>query len=51
MSPTISARQVLLSSLEEELSRARQFEAAGKEHLGAQEKRVARFKAKNVKQA
>jgi len=48
MSGTVSARHALLSSLEEELSRARQFEAAGKEHLDAQERRVARFKAKNV---
>jgi len=49
VSPTISARHVWLSSLEEELLRARQFEAAGKEHLDAQEKRVAHFKAKNIR--
>jgi len=48
MSGTVSARHVLFSLLEEELSRARQFEAASKEHLAAQEKRVARLKAKNV---
>ena len=48
MSPTVSARHAWLSALEEELLRAREFEVAGKEHLNAQEKRVANFKAKNL---
>jgi hypothetical protein len=45
MSPTDAA---WLSTLEEELLRARQLEAAGKERLDDQEKRVARLKAKDI---
>ena len=49
MAATDSKHHVLLSQLEEELARAREQEAAGKEHLDAQEKRLARLKAKNVR--
>jgi len=38
-----------LPELEQELSRARELEAAGKERLDAQEKRVARLKVENVR--
>ena len=43
MSPPISSEALAVLTLEEELLRAREFEAAGKEHLEAQEKRVARL--------
>jgi len=49
LAATDSKHHVLLSQLEEELARAREQEAAGKEHLDAQEKRLARLKAKNVR--
>jgi hypothetical protein len=41
-----SEHHAWVSPLEEELLRARELEAAGKAHLDAQEKRVARLKAK-----
>jgi len=49
MSPPISSEALAVLTLEEELLRARELEAAGKEHLEAQEKRVARLKAKNMR--
>ena len=49
MSASVSQCHVWLSQLEEELLRARELEAAGKERLDAQEKRVARRKVKNVR--
>ena len=48
MAATVSTRHVWLSQLEVELLRTRELEAAGKERVDAQEKRVARFKGKNV---
>jgi hypothetical protein len=45
MSPTDTA---WLATLEEELLRARELEAAGKERLDGQERRVARLKAKYI---
>src|SRR5215475_14567901 len=48
MSAALSERQAWLSRLEEELATARKFEAASKEHLAAQEERVAQLKAKKV---
>ena len=49
MTATIYKRRIWLSPLEDELLRARELEAVGKEHLDAQETRVARLKAKNVR--
>jgi len=46
MSSYVFAPQTLLSSLREELVRAREIEAAGAKHLDVQEKRVARLTAK-----
>jgi len=46
MSASVSQCHVWLSQLEEELLRARELEAAGKERLDAQEKRVARRKVR-----
>jgi len=48
MSAALSERQAWLSRLEEELATARKFEAASKEHLAAQEERVAQLKAKKI---
>ena len=48
MSAPVSEQHVWLSSLEEELLRARDLEAAGKGRLDAQEKRVPSLKARNV---
>jgi hypothetical protein len=48
MSPRISA-DIPLSPLEEELLRARDLVAAGKQQLDAQAKRVAWLKARNVR--
>jgi hypothetical protein len=49
MSPSVSEYHALTAlTLEEELSRARELEATGKEHLDAQETRVARRNAKNM---
>ena len=48
MSAALSERQAWLSRLEEELATARKFEIASKEHLAAQEERVAQLKAKKV---
>lgn len=49
MAATISKRHVWLSQLEEDLLRVRDLEAAGKKRLDAQEKRVARLKAGNLR--
>lgn len=46
MSAALPERQAWLSRLEEELATARKFSAASKEHLAAQEERVAQLKAK-----
>jgi len=46
---TVFKAQVWFSPPEEELLRARELEAAGKERLDAQEKRVVRLKSKNVR--
>lgn len=48
MSAALPERQAWLSRLEEELATARKFEAASKEHLAAQEERVAQLKAKKI---
>lgn len=48
MSPPFSYESLAVLTLEDELFRARELEATGKEHLEGQEKRVARLKAKNI---